>query len=646
MAISSVNITRVSFNLRTMSLLDTLRSNTLALFEEQNRLATGKQLLNISDDPVGTTRVVGLKQWLGERDKIGSALAFADRFLANTDANLNEVADLVLTARSLALENLNDTQSAEQRASAAQVVESLIDSLVVLGNRQYLDIHEFAGLRIDGAPFVREGDGVLYNGDSGALSVRAPDGSDLAFNLTGSDLFGAISTEVRGFVDLNPAVTTDTRISDLRGATGEGVILGDIQIDDVDAGISFTVSLSGSATLGDIVDRINDAAASAGSSITAALSAVGLVLDTVPTGGQIDVSDVDDGVTALHLGIRTGAPQAGPVTGGDLDPRLTPTTGVGDLDGGNGLTLTDPILITNGGRSATIDLTGAATIEDILNAINQAGLAVEATISDDGRSIDVRSRLSGAELSIGESGGTTATDLGIRSLHAGTLLSSLNHGRGVEIVEGEDDLRIVARDGTVFDINLDGATTVQDVLDRINAATGGQVVASLAVTGNGIRLVDNTGGSGVLEVMRPPDSPSFAAEDLGLVGTASPPGELVGQDVNTARPEGIFTALLRLRDALQANDTRGISEAAEMIEQAQEEITLVRGLVGSRSQGLARQVEENDEAVLDLRRQRSEIEDLDFTEAVTRFQQVQNALQANLATGARLLSLSLLDFLR
>jgi flagellar hook-associated protein 3 FlgL len=41
----------------------------------------------------------------------------------------------------------------------------------------------------------------------------------------------------------------------------------------------------------------------------------------------------------------------------------------------------------------------------------------------------------------------------------------------------------------------------------------------------------------------------------------------------------------------------------------------------------------------------SSLEDTDFTEAVSRFQTLQTALQASLQTSGRMLNLSLLDFL-
>ena len=42
----------------------------------------------------------------------------------------------------------------------------------------------------------------------------------------------------------------------------------------------------------------------------------------------------------------------------------------------------------------------------------------------------------------------------------------------------------------------------------------------------------------------------------------------------------------------------------------------------------------------------SDVRDMDVAEAVVRFQQLQTALQANLATASRVMNLSLLDYMR
>ena len=51
---------------------------------------------------------------------------------------------------------------------------------------------------------------------------------------------------------------------------------------------------------------------------------------------------------------------------------------------------------------------------------------------------------------------------------------------------------------------------------------------------------------------------------------------------------------------------------------------------------------------LDIQNQRllSELRDTEYTEAISRFTQLEQQLQANLATATRVMQLSLLDFLR
>lgn len=94
------------------------------------------------------------------------------------------------------------------------------------------------------------------------------------------------------------------------------------------------------------------------------------------------------------------------------------------------------IQIENGRNRYTIGFTGAQTVEDILNALNGSEAGVLAEINRDQTGIDVRSRLSGADFAIGENGGTTATQLGIRTFETQTMLSDMNNGFGVMDYQG------------------------------------------------------------------------------------------------------------------------------------------------------------------------------------------------------------------
>ena len=644
MSISPVQLTRTSFNLRTTSLLDTLRRTSVELLESQMQLATGRRLLRISDSPVESASAIRIDRLLEEQQKLAQTLSYADDFVSATDTAMVDISDLLIQAMSLASENINSTVDQAQRDSAAELINGMIDQLVTVGNRRFLDTNLFGGHQPGAAPFREISGGILYTGDTGQLNVRFDANQQAAFNITGDDLYGALTSEVAGTADLSPGLTAQTRLSDLNGARGLGVSLGTIQITESGGPTTWQIDLSAAHTVQDVIDIIDDAT---GSTIAVSISGGAL---QVAGPGSLTVTDLGGGTTAADLGILQTTPAASPIAGSDTDPRLTLTTTLATLNDGAGLTLTDPLVITNGPHSATIDLSSAATIEDVLNALNNAGVYVYARINDAGTGIDVVNRLSGAEMHIAESGGTTATDLGIRSYHASTPLAALNGGQGVEIIEGKVDLTIIDSNGATYDVNLDGATTIQDVIDKINAVTGAAITASLVGTGNGIRLVEAAPGAGQLRVVRPDiaKSPSFAAEDLGFgdAVTVVGNGEIISRDVNGIQPNGVFSALLRLRDALIAGDQAEMTLAAAQLEDLQEAVTSTHGMVGATSQMFSRRLDELEASQAETQVRLSELVDLDYAEAITRFSQLQTALQANLSSSAQLLSISFLDYLR
>jgi len=651
MAISSINITRTSFNLQTLSMLDSLRQNTLKIFLEQNRLATGNKIVAPSDDPVDGGMAVRMTEILERQDQILSNIKYADSFLSATDSAVSEISQLLTDAHSIALEMVNSFSSQDERDSMAEVVKSIIQELVMVGNRTYGDVYLFGGRRTDAVPFTEDYGGVIYNGDTKSLTSHVDRFLDAPFNTSGDELFGSLSGKVTGWVDLDPALTDETRLADIGGTTGRGVDRTGLLRISLDSPMAtFTVDLSTADTVGDVIDMINDAAAQAGLTVGAGLdfnvsynaNLNGLQIDV--GAGNVIVEDVGGGVTGRDLGI-VGA-GAGSVVGTDLKPRLTDTTTIASLFGNAGATL-GSIIITNDNLNATIDLSTAVTIQDVLNAINSADVKVKAQINEDGTGIDVMNLVSGLEMRIGESGDGTGTAevLGIRSMYANTPLSQLNNGRGVEFRADHDDLLINTKDGNSFTVDLDGCLTVQDVLDRINAAAGGTVTASLALTGNGIRLVDNTAGGGNFSVSRADLSP--AIDGLGLEKSTAG-NEIVGDDVNGIEPDSVFSALIELHQALVSGGPEAeqrITRAGARIREFIDHSTRVQGKVGARSQAMRTRLELTEDAVVATQTLLSEVKDLDYTEAITRFQQAQTVLQANLMTGARLMQLSLMNYI-
>ena len=112
--------------------------------------------------------------------------------------------------------------------------------------------------------------------------------------------------------------------------------------------------------------------------------------------------------------------------------------------------------------------------------------------------------------------GVRRTDADQVDLTAATLLSTLNQGAGVRRVDG-GDFRITLTDGTTFDVDVTAATTtLQHVLDAIQAGAPGRLSAVIDPdTLNSLLLTDALDGGGRLTVT--PLNSSAAAFDLGIL---------------------------------------------------------------------------------------------------------------------------------
>ena len=104
--------------------------------------------------------------------------------------------------------------------------------------------------------------------------------------------------------------------------------------------------------------------------------------------------------------------------------------------------------------------------------------------------------------------------------------------------------------------------------------------------------------------------------------------------------------MIALHDALVANDDAAITAAAEALEQDRQALSNMRGTVGSQMRSLQDRKAQLEDNIIAMRTLRSDIQDVDFTEAITRYQNLFTALQGNLITGGQLTNTSLLDFLQ
>jgi flagellin-like hook-associated protein FlgL len=642
MAIVPIQLARVSNLLRTQVSTGQITRTQEQLLKVQNELSTGKKLNTPSDDPGDAAIVQQLQKTLEQRDSYVTNLQHAQSTLSEADTAMGDLTSLLQQAQQLASANVGSDVTADQRLGAAAVVENLYNQALTLGNRQFEGAYLFGGDTSTEAPYVPTAGGMRYQGTGAHLLNQFDENTSQSFTVAAPDIFGGFSGQVKGTQDLAPAMTGTTRLADLGGSTRNDVKPGSIQISNGSA--TKLVDLSAADSLANVVAAIN--AAGVGG-VTASIAPSGDKLQlNAGAGDNISVTEVGGGSLAADLGIYTptGSGAGVNVVGQPLNPLVTEFTSLASLNGGAGISGAG-LTIANGQATATVAVPPGGTVGDLLNAINASGTGVRATVNDARTGIDIVNPIQGLAMSIGENGGTTAADLGIRSMSAGTTLAALNDGKGVATLSTGPEFQITRTDGTGFNVDIDGASTVQDVINAINTASGGVgVTASFATTGNGIVLTDTAGGAAPLQVTAL--NGSSAAADLGIAGVAPVGNVITGTDANAPTVDGVFTSLGKLRAALQSNDQAGITAAAAKIDEDASRVIRVRGETGARVQEIeSRQSRLQDQNVA-TKSLLSSLSDTDFADAVARFQTLQTALQATMQTSGQILNLSLLDFLR
>jgi flagellin-like hook-associated protein FlgL len=650
--------------------MNAINRTNFQLLRVNTQLASGLDLLRPSDDPVRSAIVSTLDGRLERNGQILRNLGFASDSLDTLDVALRDAKDLIDEAMGIALEQSSTPTDAATRSGQATIIDSLVRSFFTIANRESVVGHIFGGTAPGRPPVELVGNAYRFIGGRGGMTADLGGISDIPITMGADNAIGTVSARVEGTVDLNPNLTRATRLADLYGARSTGVNPGQIEM-RFNAGPPLTVDLSNAVTAGNAADTITAAIRQyeSDNGVTilgpAGVSFSGGAFSIDVPAGDLTFTDLQGSFTALDLGLTNGggsAFNAGAPNGADLDPRLSWTSPVSALTG-----LTGPlgqVSLTTGGKNYTIDLSGAQTLADVRSAFEAGGTGVVVELSQDGRSINVKTAVAGTRaqaMTIAETttGGNTATLLGIRTLSADTRLADFNDGRGVAINNTEPDFTITLGDGfeITIDLTAQDTGTVQQLLDAVNDQAQAQLtaagrpatdfVAELEFPGNGIVFEQDAAlaTSGKLTVVRLNNSP--AAEQLGLLnGTTDPSAtRLTSQDRSSVRVDNMFTHLLDLAESLRNNDTFGIELAYGKLQTGIDRLNQARAVNGGYAKRISDEaIRQEDRTVLD-QTMRSQLRDVDYAAASSRFAQLQLQLQAGLTVAAQSQQLTLLNFL-
>jgi flagellar hook-associated protein 3 FlgL len=169
--------------------------------EMQTKLATGKQIVQTSDDPDKAGLIQRLNTAYNRQETYESTLNSVEDRLSAEESSLMATDNILQRVRELAVQASSDTTSADDRAIIATEINALKDSLLALANTQDVNgNYVFSGSAVRTVPFAADGEGNMrYQGDNSYVAVDVSEQRRLIMNRPGNEVFdGVVRLEIDG----------------------------------------------------------------------------------------------------------------------------------------------------------------------------------------------------------------------------------------------------------------------------------------------------------------------------------------------------------------------------------------------------------------------------------------------------------------
>jgi flagellar hook-associated protein 2 len=405
-------------------------------------------------------------------------------------------------------------------------------------------------------------DAIAAGHETVAYDTTDPNSPKLVFQVaegqtTASDIVQALAN--------NPSVSQLFTASLPTGDSGAGLISTADTATTNGGQIVEPVSSDAPTTIGDILNALNTADPG---KLQAQISANGQgieLTDTSGGSGAFSISDLNSSQAVEGLGLNVSA-SGNTITGNALFAGLSGTL-LSNLNGGNGVGTLGTLDITDRtGVGTTVDLSGALSVDDVINAINTAAagahVGITASLNSAGNGIQLTDTTGSTahNLIVGDGDSTTTAetlgiavnaaqstvssgDLHLQTVSENTTLASYNGGGGV----AGGTFKITGTSGQSTTINVNSQiNTVGDLINAINAANIG-VKAQINATGDGIELVDTAHGTGTLQVT---SGGTTTAADLHIAGSSTT-ATIGGQPTQVINGATTQTVAISATDTLQ-----------------------------------------------------------------------------------------------
>lgn len=152
----------------------------------QMKGSTLKRVSKPSDDPIGNVDLLAVRSQNIDADQYKRNINFANTQLSFTENVLDELSDILLKAKELAVGQASSIYNPEIRAGVAKEIHQLREQALSIANKRMGNRYLFAGQKVLTRPFDQEGQ---YIGDKSKMFVEVNKDVLIPVNITGADVF-------------------------------------------------------------------------------------------------------------------------------------------------------------------------------------------------------------------------------------------------------------------------------------------------------------------------------------------------------------------------------------------------------------------------------------------------------------------------
>lgn len=365
---------RISDSYLSNILVGDLNRSLGQLLSQQRMAGSMRRVNSFADDPRSVSTIQRYNALISNNDQYLKNVTRSRIIVDGTDVALQNISDVLADVRVIALREASAISTPQSQETSVIEVDNLVNRLMDVLNSSIEGNYLFSGQKVKTPPFVRSGDTVLYQGDSGEIVSRTGPNSTMPVNIPGEIFLGTQSSALGGQVDMSPRLDGTTSLSDIN--LGAGWDPGSISISD-GTGSIYQVDLSAATTVDDVINTINLATSGA---VTAGINSQGTGFEFTGTGPLV-VGEINGGSAATSLGLNMSS-SASILTGRDIREVASATTNLADIESLSGNLPLGIMNVNWQGTDYAIDLSAATTLGDLQTIFNGAVPGMELQINN------------------------------------------------------------------------------------------------------------------------------------------------------------------------------------------------------------------------------------------------------------------------